>query len=250
MNTSMNILLPQKTQGNIGVAEAKVEERCPVLFLLHGMSDDHTIWQRRTTVELDVDWRGMAVVMPTTYLGWYTDIENGPQYRRFVGEELPKICRRLFPILSDRREDTYIAGNSMGGYGALAIAMTYPETFSVTAPLSGAFDPRFLYTMWGSVDYFAELYGDSKLFEGSDNDLWHLTEQRVKAGGKLPKIYFWCGSEDFLIDYNRKMHEHLTAIGYPHVYKESPGDHSWGHWSREIENILCYIDEQRAGGTL
>ncbi len=250
MQTSMNVLLPQRTVGNIGVATGEVADSYPVLYLLHGMSDDHTIWSRRTKIELNTDWRGMAIVMPTTYLGWYTDMKHGPKYRKFIGEELPKICRRLFPGISAKREDTYIAGNSMGGYGAMAIALTYPETFSAAGLLSGAVDPRFLYDMWGSHGYYRDIFGRPEEFDGSENDLFHLAELRVNEGGKLPKLYMWCGSEDFLVEYNHKMHDHLTAIGYPHVYSECPGDHSWGHWDREIENILCYIFEQKWGGQL
>ncbi|MBQ8332420.1 MAG: esterase family protein, partial [Clostridia bacterium] len=145
MGMSMNVVIPQKTRGNIGVTEGETGERIPVLWLLHGMSDDHTTWLRRTSIERYAEEKGLAVVMPTTYLGWYTDMYTGYNYRTFIGEELPKIVRNMFPALSDRREDNYIAGNSMGGYGSLALAFTYPEQYAIAAPLSGVSDPRWLY---------------------------------------------------------------------------------------------------------
>ena len=145
MAMSMNVVLPQKTRGNIGVNPAETDGAVPTLYLLHGMSDDHTTWMRRTSIERYAEERGIAVVMPTTYLGWYTDMKYGYAYRTFIGEELPKICRSFFPMLSARREDTYVSGNSMGGYGSLALALTYPGTFGVCAPLSAAFDPTHLH---------------------------------------------------------------------------------------------------------
>ena len=129
MCTAMNVILPQttSTRGLIGVDTADADVTYPVLYLLHGMSDDHTIWSRRTSIERYADERGIAVVMPTTELGWYTNMKHGRQWRSFIGEELPAICHDFFPRISQKREDTYIAGLSMGGYGAYALAMTYPE---------------------------------------------------------------------------------------------------------------------------
>ena len=93
MCMSMYVIVPQKTRGNIGVTEGNFDQTYPTLYLLHGMSDDHTIWMRRTSIERYAEARGIAVVMPTTYLGWYTDMKYGYNYRKFIGEELPKICR-------------------------------------------------------------------------------------------------------------------------------------------------------------
>ncbi|MBQ2727447.1 MAG: esterase family protein, partial [Clostridia bacterium] len=70
MGMSMNVVIPQKTRGNIGVTEGDTGDRIPVLWLLHGMSDDHTTWLRRTSIERYAEEKGLAVVMPTTYLGW------------------------------------------------------------------------------------------------------------------------------------------------------------------------------------
>ena len=118
MCTAMDVILPEKTRGQIGMEGRGAEGKCPTLYLLHGMSDDHTIWQRRTSIERYVADKALAVVMPTTHLGWYTDMYIGYKYWTFISQELPAICRRFFPMMSDRREDTFAAGLSMGGYGA------------------------------------------------------------------------------------------------------------------------------------
>ncbi|MCQ2433040.1 MAG: esterase family protein [Clostridia bacterium] len=245
MCMSMNVVAPQKTRGNIGVSEGSFGEHYPTLYLLHGMSDDHTTWMRRTSIERYAEEHGIAVVMPTTYLGWYTDMAFGFAYRTFIGEELPKICRSFFPGMSDKREDNYISGNSMGGYGTLALALTYPETFSVAAPLSAAFDPKHLHDR--DKTYFTDIFGPLDEFDGSKNDLYSLAVKVKESGKPLPNIFQWCGEKDFLIEDNRRMQAHLRNLGYNITYSETDGNHSWGYWDREIQNVLRYIDNYRRG---
>lgn len=226
----MNVILPQDTKKPI-----------PTLYLLHGMSDDHSTWSRQTSIERYAESEGIAVVMPTTYLGWYTDMELGNNYRTFVGEELPMICRSFFPMLSHDRLDTYVCGNSMGGYGAVALALTYPETFSVAASLSGAFDPRWLHDPDHPENtYFSDIFGDIGRFEGSKNDLWSLAEKRSHDELR-PYIYMWCGTEDFLYDVNKSFRDHLTALNYDLTYDDSSGEHSWYYWDSEIQSVFSYI---------
>ena len=109
-STTMNVILPQPAR-----------ERYRVLYLLHGMSDDHTIWCRRTSIERYVDPLGLAVVMPAVHRGYYTDMAAGYRYWTFISEELPALARSFFP-LSHKREDTFVAGLSMGGALALRLA--------------------------------------------------------------------------------------------------------------------------------
>ncbi len=115
MSMNMDVILPQRTSGQIGMKGNRKDGKYPVLYLLHGMSDDHTIWQRRTSIERYVSELGIAVVMPTVHLSFYTDMKYGINYWTFISIELPSICREFFPNMSDRREDTFAAGLSMGG---------------------------------------------------------------------------------------------------------------------------------------
>ena len=140
MATSMDVILPEQTMGQIGMEGRASDKPYPTLYLLHGMSDDHTIWQRRTSIERYVSDMGIAVVMPTTHLGWYTDMAQGNRYWTFISEELPAKCRSFFKNMSDRREDTFAAGLSMGGYGAFKLGLRCPDRFAAVASLSGGLD--------------------------------------------------------------------------------------------------------------
>ena len=136
----MDVILPEKARGQIGMPGKSEEGPLKTLYLLHGMSDDHTIWQRRTSIERYAAEKGIAVVMPTTHLGWYTDMHAGLNYFTYITGELPEICRRFFPNMSKDRADTWAAGLSMGGYGALKCGLRAGQTFSKVATLSGAMD--------------------------------------------------------------------------------------------------------------
>ena len=121
----MNVILPQRSRGQIGLDSiSEKAETYPTLYLLHGMSDDHTIWERRTSIERYASEKGIAVVMPDGDLSWYTDMKHGQNYFTFMADELPAVCRDFFPKMSPRREDTFVAGLSMGGYGAFKLGST------------------------------------------------------------------------------------------------------------------------------
>ena len=246
MCTAMNVILPQttSTRGLIGVDTADVDVTYPVLYLLHGMSDDHTIWSRRTSIERYADERGIAVVMPTTELGWYTNMKHGRRWRTYIGEELPAICHDFFPRISQKREDTYIAGLSMGGYGAYALAMTYPEQYSAAAGLSGAYMP--LRFGRDTEPFWQDIFGTMSDFTGSENDLAATSSRLVREGAPLPRLYMWCGTEDGLYSQNLAMRDHLNAIGWEDfTFEESAGNHNWKCWDEKIQTVLAWIHAGR-----
>lgn len=233
VQTRMHVLLPQR----LAAGKAKT------LYLLHGMSDDEGTWMRRTSIERYAEEHGLAVVMPDGGLGWYTDMYRGLAWFRFVSEELPALCRRFFPILSDKREDTYIGGNSMGGYGALKCALRAPRTFSRVISLSGALDAADIAinnTVPATRRYWEDVFGPAEDVSGSENDLFAaataLTDPALR-----PRIYMWCGTEDFLYAQNIRMRDHLRALGYDLMYEESPGDHQWRHWDKKIAGALNWL---------
>ena len=135
----MTVVLPQATSSQIGLTGETTGGDAPVLYLLHGLSDDDTIWLRRTSIERYAAPLGLAVVMPQVARSFYTDEAHGNRYWTFLSEELPQLARSFFH-LSDRREDTFVAGLSMGGYGALKWALHRPGRFAAAASLSGALD--------------------------------------------------------------------------------------------------------------
>ena len=229
----MHVLLPQR----LAAGKAKT------LYLLHGMSDDEGTWMRRTSIERYAEEKGLAVVMPDGGLGWYTDMYRGLAWFKFISGELPALCRRFFPILSDKREDTYIGGNSMGGYGALKCALRAPRTFSRVISLSGALDAAdtaINNTVPATRRYWEDVFGPAEDVSGSENDLFAaataLTDPALR-----PRIYMWCGTEDFLYGQNTRMRDHLRALGYDLTYEESPGDHQWQYWDKKIAGALDWL---------
>ncbi len=248
MCTQIAVILPENTHGQIGM-EGHAGKTFPTLYLLHGMSDDHTIWERRTNIERYVADKNIAVVMPTTHLGWYVDTAYGIRYEKYIGEELPEFCRNMFKGMSDKREDTYIAGLSMGGYGAFHYALRHPQTFSAAASLSGALDltDDLLQhvTDGANAAYWNGIFGDIQKLPGSEFDLFAQAEI-CKAGGVMPSLYQWCGTDDALLEGGRRMRDHLQKLGFELVYRESDGNHSWFYWDREIQDVLCWIDRLRS----
>ena len=243
MCTAMDVILPEKTRGQIGMEGRGAEGKCPTLYLLHGMSDDHTIWQRRTSIERYVADKGLAVVMPTTHLGWYTDMYIGYKYWTFISQELPEICRRFFPMMSDRREDTFAAGLSMGGYGAFKCGLLAPETFSCCASLSGALDVGEICRdkILSNEGLFYDVFGPADQVAGSENDLFAAAERLAASDRPKPKMYMWCGTEDFLYKENVRMRDHLKALHYDLTYEESTGNHNWGCWDQKIQSVLSWL---------
>lgn len=127
MEVNLNVILPQTTKKVIGTSSEQATTDIPVLYLLHGMGGNHSVWERRTSIERYVADYGLAVIMPSTDLDWYTDTVYDMKYWTFIAEELPEICHELFPQLTRKREKTYAAGLSMGGYGALKLGLAKSE---------------------------------------------------------------------------------------------------------------------------
>ena len=240
MCSQMDVILPEKTRGQIGMEGKSDDKPWKTLYLLHGMSDDHTIWQRRTSIERYAADKGIAVVMPTTHLGWYTDMHLGFNYFTYITEELPEICRSFFPNMSRDRKDTYAAGLSMGGYGALKCGLRAGNTFSKVATLSGAVDVVDICKNNGGKGLFFDIFGDPDKVEGSFNDLFKAAEDMANDPNR-PDVYQWCGTEDFLYQANVKMRDHLTKLGYDLMYEESPGDHQWKYWDAKIQTVLDWL---------
>lgn len=242
MCVQMDVVIPQLTTGQIGMEGKGGEEGYPTLYLLHGMSDDQTIWQRRTSIERYANDLGIAVVMPTTHLAWYTDTQYGYRYWTYISEELPQICRSFFKGMSDRREDTFAAGLSMGGYGAFKLGLRASETFGAVASLSGGLNIASLGSRHDERSaLFEGIFGDLQKAVGGENDLFHLAEELAASDKPKPKMYQWCGTEDFLYQDNLLMRDHLKKLGFDLTYEESPGDHRWEYWDEKIQTVLKWL---------
>ncbi len=245
--SSMYIILPQPgyLSGNNGKNKDEVRKKessgYPVLYLLHGLSDDHTIWQRRTSIERYVTSMNLAVVMPEVNRSFYTDMVYGQKYWTFISEELPYIIKNLFPI-SDRREDTFVAGLSMGGYGAFKLALTHPDRFAAAASLSGVMDIAGRIANRQS-DHWRLIFGEDNEVSGTKDDLFYLVQKVAGSQGPKPKLFQCCGTEDFLYKDNIKFRDFCKTLPIDLTYEEEPGIHEWGYWDKKIQRVLEWIRE-------
>lgn len=240
LSTSMTVLLPQQTITQIGMTGRTVDGDPPVLYLLHGLSDDDTIWLRRTSIERYAAPLGLAVVMPQVHRSFYADGEYGGRYWTFLSEELPELVGSLFRV-SARREDTFVAGLSMGGYGALKWALRQPERFAAAASLSGAVNLAGLRSRRERAEdprLFERVFGDRDL-AGSDDDLLALVQRAGVAS--LPSLYLCCGTGDELIGDNRLFQQVCADAGVPLTVDFGPGVHDWDYWDRMIQDVLGWL---------
>ena len=243
MCVNMDVILPQQTRGQIGMEGKGAQGRLKTMYLLHGMSDDQTIWQRRTSIERYVSSLGIAVVMPTTHLAFYTDTTYGMKYWTFVSEELPRICREFFPQMSDKKEDTLAAGLSMGGYGAWKLGLGASETFGAAASLSGALDVVGTFKRHTKMNpkdsaLIKGIFGSAAKLKGSENDLFALAQKLVDENKELPRLYAWCGTGDFLYKDNLRAWKLMKELGYDLTTEKSAGDHQWKYWDEKIQDVL------------
>lgn len=241
MATSFSACLPNDVM-------ERPEQGFPVVYLLHGYSDDHTIWARRTCVDRYAEERGIAVIMPEVQHSFYADMKYGMKYFEFVSEELPKLCRGMFG-LSPRREDTFVAGLSMGGYGALKCGLSRPDVFSACVGLSASADiVTLLEKREPQNKEFVGIFGD-KLEITEKDDLFAL----AKSAEQLPKdsrprVMTCCGTEDFLYDDNKKFKEFMEKSDLSYRYMEGTGVHDWVFWEKMIRPTLDFCLEGRKGG--
>jgi len=245
MDTQVTVIIPTLTGKDLQNPLEAVynrEKKFPTLYLLHGFLGDNTNWLRYTSIERYANEKGIAVVMPSAYNSFYTDMAYGVKCWSYISEELPLVMRSLFP-LSDKREDNFVAGLSMGGYGAMKWALRRPDFFSAGASLSGALDiVEIIESADGiSKPFHISLFGDLTKVKGSENDLFYLAENLKEKGLPAPKIYIACGTEDRLYPANIRFKEHLQKLGYEVTYEEGPGGHDWSFWDRYIKKVLDWI---------
>ena len=235
ISTGANVILPQDA--------VEGGRKLPVLYLLHGLSDDYTIWQRRTSIERYAEPLGLAVVMPAVNRSFYANMVHGARYWDFISEELPRLARAFFP-LSDKRADTFVAGLSMGGYGAFKMALSHPGRFAAAASLSGAVDivDRTASARNDPIRHreLEDTFGPFETIPGSDNDLMHLID-KLAPRKRRPMLYQWCGTEDSLFQQNKDLYKRAKQRGVHIDYSTGPGDHTWDKWDEQIANVLAWL---------
>ncbi len=257
MGTSMVVLYPQEAAG-IGMGGAAqatsvgttptpatsatptptpASPGVPALYLLHGLSDDCTIWERRTAIERYASEAGIAVVMPEVRRSFYTDEAVGEAYWTFISQELPALLARTLRI-STAREDTFVAGLSMGGYGAFKLALNHPERFAAAASLSGALDIAALLEGPEREVMAQRILGGRRL-EGSPDDVMGLL--RTVDPQVMPRLFLDCGTEDPLAAMNREAIAIAQERGLDLSSRMRPGNHTWDFWDQGIQDVLAWL---------
>lgn len=211
----------------------------PALYLLHGLYGSEQDWFQYTRVILWARAKGLAVFCPAGENGFYVNqAASGKEYLRYIGQELPDFTRRLFPI-SHRREDTFIAGLSMGGYGALNAGFTYPETFGKVAALSAALRP------WRRMDKpqggCVQRPAYARVLFGEDTTPWDTLTLARQCGARAPELWLSCGAQDDLLEENIALVEGLRQAEIPAYFDQPPGAHTWDFWDREIQRVVDWL---------
>ena len=235
-------------------AEDAEQKPLKTLYLLHGIFGNYTDWVNGTRIQAWAEANDLAVIMPSGENRFYLDDEkSGELYGEFIGKELVEFTRKLFP-LSDKREDTFIAGLSMGGYGAIRNGLKYAENFGCVIGLSAAL----VHDTWKDADnsapiftfrrsYYEAIFGEYDKVKGSDKDPKSLLLKLKEEGRPVPKMYLCCGTEDGLVTANRDFRDFLNENGVDLTYVEGPGKHDWVFWDTYIKKVLDWLPLNRTG---
>lgn len=243
----------------ISFGEEEVVEAKPLktLYLLHGAFGNYTDYLSGTRIQRWAEEHNLAVIMPSGENQFYVDKPSrGENYGAYVADELVEFTRKMFP-LSHKKEDTFIAGLSMGGYGALINGLKYHETFSRI----GAFSPGLMIddiasrsellsvTGW-SLDFYENAFGGIDTIKNSDKDYYYLIDQLIENKKEIPKIYLPIGKDDFLLESVRGFKSFVDKREVPLTYIEDDGGHEWDFWDKYVKNFLEWLPLEEKGNYL
>ncbi len=238
--------LNQDTCFNIIIPQDCPKEEIKTVYLLHGMHGDHTGWCRKTAIERYAQDRRIAIVMPDGENGFYTDMKYGKKHYTYVAEELVDYTRRIFR-LSEKRENTFICGLSMGGYGALRLALMKPEQYGAAASLSGCVDivDRLKGNNFGreAVAIWGEEY--ATCVKGTDGDTLYLID-RLQADPSIvkPRLFACCGKQDFLYENNLRLRDYMKDKDFDFTFEDGDGVHNWEFWDKWVVRALDFFLEK------
>ncbi|MGM9521910.1 MAG: alpha/beta hydrolase [Oscillospiraceae bacterium] len=245
---TLDAVVPEYTRAleERGISEEQflADRELPVLWLLHGASGHSSDWLRYTQAELFAEEKGIVVVCPSARSGFYLNQYQGIQWGEIITRKLWALVHGMLPT-SDDPEKNYIAGNSMGGYGAMLLGLTHPECFSRIGCFSGGVEMPQKYAaggepmeeIWGLADSF----GPKDKVLGGANDLYALAKRRA-AGGELPEIYMCCGTRDeHERDISPRFRDYLRGMGYQVTWSDGDFGHEWRYWNIELEKFLHWL---------
>lgn len=249
--STLQVLLPNDVPDYVTSGNKHYERQTKTLYLLHGYSGNTVDWILGSQAqEMSIKYN-LAIVMPSGENSFYLDGKGtGRAYGTFTGSEIVNYMRKTFG-LSDKKEDTFIGGLSMGGFGAIHTGVAYPENFGKMFGLSSAL---IIHNIKGKkedfqndvadYDYYTITFGDLDKLEESDNNPEYLIKKRKANGETIQPIFMACGTEDFLLNENRAFYEFLKAEQVEVTYKESSGVHDWKFWSEYLEIAIKWLVEE------
>lgn len=242
LSTGLSVFMPDKLNER---------DNYKVVYLLHGLHGDNRTWLQNTMLPIFAKNTKAVFIMPDAGRSFYTDMKHGLKYYTYISEELPLICKRAFNI-SGKPEDTAVMGCSMGGYGALKLALAQPEKYGFCAAISPAClflnegldgikaDPG----VYDKVDAnmqaifrdFASIFGDDLQY--SDEYLILKLAKIAEKSHCKPKIYVTCGLQDDLVKENRRFSEEMAKTTIDYTYEEWQGAHEWHFFNEALRKSL------------
>ena len=248
-NTEIHVVtpgVPFEAMMSKDISAAYLKKTMRVVYLLHGAWSDGGEWVRQCGLDRYANEYNFMLVMPTVNNSFYNDLEYGPKYFTFVTEELPAFLNSVFNI-STKREDTFICGLSMGGFGTMKCALNKPEKYAAAASMSGALnilstamalDPSKPKGMTCEGAFYTE-----DEIVNTVNDLPYCLEKAAKEKVDLPKLAVCCGTEDFIYQLSVEFKEKCEKLGIELNYWEEPGAHEWYFWDRNLKRILEWFSK-------
>lgn len=247
LSSSIQVILPERKRGEVKGLDGR--KNYPVLYLLHGGSDNHTNWARNTSIERYVTDKELIVVMPSVQYSFYSDQKHGYRYFKYISEEVPAVVEDLFHASKDS-SDRFAAGISMGGYGAFKLGICCPDRYAAVASISGSLDQRSRMTAKPGINNTIMLemarltFGSAEEYENSSNDLAYVLEQKLESEIKLPKFYQICGTADHNYEINNEFYRRFEGkvdLQYDSFLDKG---HNWAFWDEQIQQVLHWLPLQ------
>lgn len=228
-------VLGKETGINVVVPEKDYDGKYKCLYLLHGLGDDENTWLERSGIEKYAEKHGIVVVMPCAEASFYTNMKKGYDYYDYIAKELPQFIRETFNV-SDKREDNFVAGLSMGGYGALKVGLRECGSFAAIGSLSPCGD---IARLEGFDCFLTDAFGDELVVPEEDDIL--CLAKKVENDPLKPRIYLGIGLEDFLYENDKTLRALLEESKFDYTYRESHGMHNWAFWDEYIQYVLEWM---------
>ena len=237
----MEVYLPQPKGEPLNWTKWKPVRKYPVLYLLHGFSSDENEYTRLSTIGRYIEDYPVVVIIPAVQRSVYVDIGDVIHYWTFLGEELPVLVQAYFPI-SDRRQDTFVAGISMGGYGAFKLGLSYPQRYAAAASFIGWLNFAQAAHQVPILQNDMQLnFGSLASQEGGPNDLFHLVRQMAASEGPKTRLYACTGTEDFVYPGNLAFKQLAESLGLDFTFEEGPGEHNWEYIDPMLPRMLKWL---------